>query len=92
MAACWSDSIAIHGWWLSKDFYLLPSLIKNVIFTIIFCYSESTTIRAGVKRSHTNEEEGGALGEVVCTMNDVIMIEDGQCATGTVLKVCVLCM
>lgn len=52
----------------------------------ILCYSESTPIRAGVKRSCAAEEEEG-LGEVVCTMNDVIMIEDGHCATGTVLKV-----
>lgn len=51
-----------------------------------FLYSESTPIRAGVKRS-ANEEEGEGLGEVVCTMNDVIMIEDGLCASGTVLKV-----
>ena len=48
-------------------------------------------MRAGVKRSAPEEGEG--LGEVVCTMNDVIMIEDGQCATGTVLKVrLIFCM
>lgn len=46
-------------------------------------------MRAGVKRSCPNEE-GEGLGEVVCTMNDVIMVEDGQCATGTVLKVNVM--
>ena len=42
-------------------------------------------LRLGIKRSAPEEEE--ALGEVVCTMNDVIMVEEGQCATGTVLKV-----
>lgn len=50
-------------------------------------YSESTPVRAGVKRSCAALDEDEGLGEVVCTMNDVIMIEDGQCATGTVLKV-----
>jgi len=44
--------------------------------------------RAGTKRRRTSDEQqADELGEEVCSMSDVIMIEDGQCSTGTVLKV-----
>ena len=44
--------------------------------------------RAGTKRHRTSDEQkADELGEEVCSMSDVIMIEDGLCSTGTVLKV-----
>lgn len=63
------------------------------VFTVFITYyirESAPALRAGIKRGCANEEEEEGLGEVVCTMNDVIMIEDGQCSTGTVLKVSVL--
>jgi len=44
--------------------------------------------RAGTKRRRTSDEQqADELGEEVCSMSDVILIEDGHCSTGTVLKV-----